>query len=79
MVQVMNSTSDIGSVLAVLEGGPETLPSTIRMQTVGAFAQKIKVPYYGGYEHFERINEIEDNVSAEQIVFRWTMRTEIAE
>ena len=44
------------SVLAVLEGGPPSLPEALRVQTVSAFAQKIKIPHYGRYEHFERTN-----------------------
>jgi hypothetical protein len=79
MDQLISAAPDVSSVLAVLEGGPANLPSAMRMQTVSAFAQKIKVPYYGGYEHFERTADIEANVSAEHIIFRWTMRTEIAE
>jgi Family of unknown function (DUF5988) len=67
------------SISAVLEGGPPTLPEAMRTQTVSAFAQKIKIPHYGGYEHFERTAECEENTSANPIVFRWTMRTEVAE
>ena len=79
MTLIINSVADAGTVLAVLEGGPDSLPPAFRMQTVSAFAQKIKVPHYGGYEHFERISEIEDNVTAGQVVFQWAMRTEVAE
>lgn len=67
------------SILAVLEGGPSSLSEELRTQVVSAYTQKIKVPYYGGHEHFERISELEENVLAEQIIFRWTMRTELAE
>lgn len=64
------------SVLAVLEGGPTTLSEISRTQTVSAFAEKIKVPHYGGYEHFVRTDELQEN---SHIVFRWRMRTEVAE
>jgi uncharacterized protein (UPF0548 family) len=66
------------SVLAVLEGGPASLSEASRVLTVSAFAQKIKIPHYGGYEHFERTSELEKNASS-HVVFRWTMRTEVAE
>jgi hypothetical protein len=79
MDQLISAASDVSSVLAMLEGGPANLPSAMRTQTVSQFARKIKVPYYGGYEHFERIARIDENVSAEHVIFRWTMRTEIAE
>jgi hypothetical protein len=69
----------VNLILAVLEGGPVSLPEESRTQKVSPFAQKIKVPYYGGYEHFERTCPLEHNVLDEEIVFRWTMRTELAE
>jgi hypothetical protein len=31
----------------------------VSTQTVSAFAQKIRVRHYGGYEHLERISELE--------------------
>lgn len=68
--------STISSVLAVLEGGPTTLSEVTRTQTVSAFAEKIKIPHYGGYEHFERTDELLGN---SHIIFRWRMRTELAE
>jgi hypothetical protein len=68
--------SIVSSVLAVLEGGPTTLSDVARTQIVSAFTEKIKIPHYGGYEHFERTNELEEN---SHIIFRWRMRTEVAE
>lgn len=67
------------NVCAILEGGPPDLPETSRIQVVSPFAQKIKVSYYGGYEHFERICPLEEDARSQQVVFRWTMRTELAE
>lgn len=67
------------SVVAVLEGGPASLSTALRMQTASAFAQKIKVPHHGGYEHFERTSELEENASSAHVIFRWTRRTEVAE
>jgi hypothetical protein len=79
MEYLIKDTSAESTVLAMLEGGPASLPEASRMQLVASNSQKIKVPYYGGYEHFERIASRENNGLPEQIVFRWTMRTAIAE
>jgi hypothetical protein len=67
------------AVQAVLEGGPPTIPNAWRTRMVGAFDEKVKIPYYGGYEHFERIGEIDETSPPERITYYWTMRTEIAE
>ncbi len=71
--------STVNSILAVLVGGPASLPEAVRSQEVSPFAQKIKVPYYGGYEHFERTSPLEDNALSAYVTFCWTMRTELAE
>jgi hypothetical protein len=49
------------------------------MQTVTPLDEKIKIPHYGGYEHFERIGGLDEMSMAQQVIFRWTTRTEIAE
>lgn len=76
------ATSAAGSVRAVLEGGPASIPMASRTQTVGPHDEKIKLPHYGGYEHFERtgeLGELGESVARQEVVFRWTMRTEMAE
>jgi Family of unknown function (DUF5988) len=73
------SVSGPGTVLAVLEGGPASLPESLRVQQVGLRDDKIKIVHYGGYEHFERDVRPGANASSHRIVFRWTMRTEMAE
>ena len=73
------ATSGAITVLAVLEGGPATIPHELRIQTVSPLEEKIKVPYYGGYEHFERTGGFDENSSSQHIVYRWTTRTEMAE
>jgi Family of unknown function (DUF5988) len=65
------------TVLAILEGGPESIPEALRMRTVNPFDEKIKLPHYGGYEHFERLGWPDDE--AQHLVFRWITRTEVAE
>lgn len=69
-------TDEKVSVLAVLKGGPPTIPDVSRTRSVSVFAEKIKVPHYGGYEHFERTEERHEN---SHIIFRWSTRTEVAE
>lgn len=64
-------------ISAVLEGGPDTLPSERRTCRVRASESKVKVPHYGGYEHFERGDGVIGDDG--QVVFRWTGRTRVAE
>jgi Family of unknown function (DUF5988) len=70
---------DVNSIHAVLEGGPVTIPDTSRIQVVSPFDEKVKLPHYGGYEHFERTVSLVEDASCRQIIYRWTMRTELAE
>jgi hypothetical protein len=64
---------------AILEGGPEGIPEASRLRAVSPVDDKIKIVYYGGYEHFERTDMLDESGSFPQIVFRWTTRTEMAE
>ncbi|MDY7091207.1 MAG: DUF5988 family protein [Actinomycetota bacterium] len=66
------------AVEVLLVGGPAELPDDQRSCRVEAGTDKIKVPYYGGYEHFER-PPAADTPDAGPLVFRWTGRTRIAE
>ncbi|MFD7135479.1 DUF5988 family protein [Streptomyces sp. NPDC059894] len=63
------------SVEAVLLGGPDGIPAAERSRTVPDGEVKVKIPYLGGYEHFERRPDSESEV----VAFHWTMRTRIAE
>lgn len=60
---------------AILQGGPAELPVSLRTHRVPAAEEKIKVPFYGGYEHFCRGG----TVAGQPVVFHWTGRTRIAE
>jgi hypothetical protein len=60
-------------ILARLEGGPAELPD--RVCTVPADQDKIKVIFRGGREHFERASE----TAGDEVIYRWTTRTKIAE
>jgi alkaline phosphatase len=60
----------------VLIGGPDDLPEPARRTRASADEAKIKVLHRGGYEHFERADSLDENGEP---VFRWTMRTRVAE
>lgn len=70
---------DVAAVTVVLDGGPADLPKALRTQRVSADQQKIKVRYRGGYEHFERERSGGPGTGGTPVLFRWTMRTRIAE
>jgi hypothetical protein len=72
-------TSAPVAIQAILVGGPESIPETSRLQTVSPLDEKIKLPHYGGYEHFERVDWCDKHPSARQLTYRWVMRTKIAE
>ncbi|WP_099855255.1 DUF5988 family protein [Micromonospora zamorensis] len=65
------------TISVVLEGGPADLPAALRRHSDHIEGTKIKILHLGGYEHFERISEEADG--SRPVVFRWTMRTRIAE
>jgi hypothetical protein len=65
-------------IQAVLEGGPVTLPTDSRTQQVNPDDRIIKVPHYGGYEHFERVGPSFGNADR-PLVYQWVRRTRIAE
>jgi len=79
MSDVTETTSTVRPVRAILHGGPESIPNETRVQLVSPLDEKIKLPHYGGYEHFERIAMLDASGAPEEIIFRWTMRTEMAE
>jgi hypothetical protein len=79
MEGIFNMTAHGNSIRAILEGGPGSIPATSRVQMVSPFNDKIKVPHYNGYEHFERTSEPDGSNLFQEIVFRWTMRTKAAE
>lgn len=67
------------SVQAILEGGPESIPEASRIRAVDPQEEKIKLPHYGGYEHFERVGWLDEGPSSPSLIYRWTMRTKVAE
>lgn len=73
----MNQQDTEPTTSVVLEGGPADLPAALRRHRDHIEGSKIKILHLGGYEHFERDSEETDGTRP--IVFRWTMRTRIAE
>ncbi|WDZ86558.1 DUF5988 family protein [Micromonospora cathayae] len=67
----------IDDVDAILEGGPADLPLELRVHRTSRTTDKVKVPYYGGYEHFERVGT--PAADDRSTVYRWIGRTRIAE
>ena len=66
----------------VLEGGPAYVPSEMRLHRGVLIDRKVKVPCRGGYEHFELVDLDRPPANApagEPPVFRWIMRTKVAE
>jgi hypothetical protein len=65
-----------------LQGGPESIPRTVSVERSKLQDGKLKIEYLGGYEHFERAvsdGGRADPDGAPPEIFRWTLRTKIAE
>lgn len=67
-----------GTIRVVLKGGPAELPSEMLLEHGVLADRKIKVPHYGGYEHFELVDDGWSEPGG-MPVFRWTTRTKVAE
>ncbi|MFD0689612.1 DUF5988 family protein [Actinomadura fibrosa] len=78
----MNDPNGKASPLAaedvVLVGGPVDLPEAAR-RTRARDGETVKILHRGGYEHFERDEQSGGPDPDAPRVFRWTMRTRIAE
>lgn len=74
----MAHPGDDDFVCVVLEGGSADLPPELRSIKVAAADETVKIQHRGGYEHFERLAGAECG-NGDPVVFRWTMRTRIAE
>lgn len=68
-----------------LQGGPESIPRTVRVERSKLQDGKLKIEHLGGYEHFERSASDRDPDGGHyqpdglSEIFRWTLRTKIAE
>ncbi|MHC3471306.1 DUF5988 family protein [Streptomyces sp. 7R007] len=67
-----------GTIRVALEGGPSDIPSQMTLEHSVLDDGKVKVRYLGGYEHFELVDE-RSPAADDMPVFRWTMRTKVAE
>jgi hypothetical protein len=67
------------NVNAVLEGGPTGLPEPERIRHVPPGEFKVKVSFLNGYEHFIATGEHVPLMQGAVRIFRWEMRTKIAE
>ncbi|MFI0481374.1 DUF5988 family protein [Actinomadura sp. 9N215] len=74
-VPPVSPVPDADTVEVVLEGNPD-LPDVFRAGRSALAERRLKIAHRGGYEHFELVGEPGDRAPA---VFRWTMRTRIAE
>jgi hypothetical protein len=66
-------------VKVVLAGGPVELTAATRLQEVHSLEDKVKVPFGGGYEHFEHCGQSTEVGGAHVPVFEWRERTRMAE
>ncbi len=69
-----------------LQGGPESIPRTVQVEKSTLADGKLKIEHLGGYEHFERAAADHDPDGGMRVadrtlpeIFRWTLRTKIAE
>jgi hypothetical protein len=60
-----------------LQGGPASIPRTVRVEKSKLQDGKLKIEHLGGYEHFERADVGKGGARLE--IFHWTLRTKIAE
>ncbi|UUU36192.1 DUF5988 family protein [Streptomyces sp. CA-210063] len=63
----------------LLSGGPSSLTDEERTRFTTSLTEKIKHRFGAGYEHFVHEGEFTTLNGEEVAVFRWTMRTAIAE
>jgi hypothetical protein len=70
-------TPEDGIVDVTLEAAPAGVPAVVQVRRSQIVDRKIKLMRCGGYDHFELVAMASENDS--RAVFRWTMRTKIAE
>lgn len=69
-----------------LQGGPDAIPRTVRVERSKVADGKLKIEHLGGYEHFERAGDrpghgdvLPDGAAGLDGIYQWTLRTKIAE
>jgi hypothetical protein len=70
-------TNETEMINVVLVGGPSWLPRELQPRRLPGGTEKVKLPYGGRYEHFERtpVTAAGDG----PVVFQWTGSTRVAE
>jgi Family of unknown function (DUF5988) len=71
----MSTHARTTSIAVRLEGGPSSIPDAMRTTWVTDLNDTVKIEHRGGYEHFRLHRDDADGSP----VFRWTVRTRIAE
>ncbi|HEY0451022.1 DUF5988 family protein [Actinophytocola sp.] len=69
----------MSSVRVVLSGGPAELPDSARLPEVADLADKVKIPFASGHEHFVYRGGNRDIDGVPVPVFEWCDRTRVAE
>ena len=67
------------TVRVLLSGGPDQLAKSVRVREVTTLAEKVKIPYASGYEHFVHSGEECEMDGSRMPVFEWCDRTRVAE
>lgn len=67
-----------GSVEVTLVGGPEDIHGKLWLPEELGNAEKIRIRYLAGYEHYEQTCQSAATGGADRVL-TWTMRTKIAE
>jgi hypothetical protein len=80
----LRRNADVEELINVsLQGGPEALPRSLAVERSRLRDGKLKIQHLGGYEHFEREpldpDGAYDDVDGLSEIYRWTLRTKIAE
>lgn len=66
-------------IRVVLTGGPGDVADDDRFQEVNSLTDKIKLPMFGGYEHFRHVGRHHVIDGCQLPVFEWCGRTKVAE
>ena len=75
-----------GLISVSLQGGPDEIPRTVRVERSKLQDGTLKIEHLGGYEHFERTvsgrdpdGGLADPNTGSPETFRWTLRAKVAE
>jgi hypothetical protein len=69
----------MSNVKVVLSGGPAHLPESLRRHEVTNLAEKVKIPFAAGYEHFVHNGAVREVDGQQLVVFEWCASTRVAE